>query len=863
MKNQSLMWRWLVLIGLCALSIWRAYPLKEKLPLGIDLQGGYRFVLDIDYEQMRDLDGNEPSPRQREEAQNKALVVLRNRLDSTGTKEATVYKEEGGQIVFEIPGGPQKTTSADPGEGEDAEEAGEAAAADSEDEMTERERLIDLIERPAYLEFRIVHVDNERLVQENLLGPGVAPPGYKLINLDGRPYYQRDSDYEGPTGQDLKDQIREFARVDNRHVLFMQKDNVELVEVYRPVYVERIPQLTGETVSSAFARYDTRNFGYEISLEFRAEGKERFRKITTDYSPGGEKQHPMSDRGPQFRRRLAIIMDDTLLSAPNLNEPIPGGVASISGNFSFEEARTLAASLDSGALPAPIRIESEQLVDPTLGEDSIRQGVNAAIYGLLAVVIFMFVYYMLAGVVVNMALVLDAILMPLGMYLAAGFLGIFGEGGGSGAGNVNQLPTLTLYGIAGLVLTIGMAVDANVLIFERLREEQATGKRLLSSVQSAFEKAFSTIFDANITTMLVAVILFIQGSGPIRGFAVMLTAGILVSMYTALVFTRMGFDMITLSKLEKVKMLSLLPSNLNLNILGKDKIAIGISAVLLVMSIGTFVIKGEKALGIDFTGGSAIRYSLTLPEGQTEGPSEEEIRELLSQAGVSESVIQYQKILIDGNTTSEGQTLQIRIDREYVDMVETAMADAYGETYSLNRVGLDSIGPQVGGEMRERGVKAILFALIGIVIYITVRFEFAFAIGTIAALAHDVIITLGIYFLLGNQLSLPIVAALLTIVGYSANDTIVVFDRIREDLKLLKGKPYREIANLSINQTLSRTLLTSMTTLFTIVMLLIFGGGAIFDFALALFIGVLVGTYSSTFVATPVMLLWHKGDKAA
>ncbi len=860
MKNQSLMWRWLLLICLCALSIWRAYPLKEKLPLGIDLQGGYRFVLDVDYDQMKDLDGGEPSPEQRREAQNKALVVLRNRLDSTGTKEATVYTEDSGQIVFEIPGG--ITPSAEDTSAE--EEGGEQTAdtdGDEAPEMSERDKLIDLIERPAYLEFRIVHVDSPSLVEEKLFRPGIAPPSYKLVTVDGVNYFQKDPDFQGATGEDLQDQIREFARVDNRHVLYMQRDPNQILELYRPVYVERIPQMTGESIARAFAQYDTRNLGYEITLELRPEGRERFRKITTDYAVGGEKQHPLSAQG--FRRQLAIIMDDNLLSAPNLNDPIAGGIASITGNFSFEEARTLAASLDSGALPAPIRIESEQLVDPTLGKDSISQGVNAAIYGLIAVVAFMFIYYMLAGFVVNMALVLDAVLMPLGMYLAAGFLGIFGDGGGSGTGNVNQLPTLTLYGIAGLVLTIGMAVDANVLIFERLREEQAAGKRFVSAVQAAFEKAFSTIFDANITTMLVAVILFIQGSGPIRGFAVMLTAGILVSMYTALVFTRMGFDMISLSKIEKIKMLSLLPANLNLNILGKDKMAIGLSAVLLLLSVGTFFVKGDKALGIDFTGGAAIRYSLILPEGEESGPSEEKIREILSQAGVTESVIQYQKVLIDGNASSEGQTLQVRVDSEFVDTVQDTLMQEYGETYSLNRVGLDQIGPQVGGEMRERGLKAIIFALIGIVIYITIRFEFAFAIGTIAALAHDVIITLGIYFLLGNQLSLPIVAALLTIVGYSANDTIVVFDRIREDLKLLKGKPYREIANLSINQTLSRTLLTSVTTLFTIIMLLMFGGGAIFDFALALFIGVLVGTYSSTFVATPVMLLWHKEEKAA
>ena len=834
MKNKSLLWRWLVLIGLCALSIWRAYPPSEQFNLGIDLQGGYRFVLGVDYDKMEETDGKAPSEQEKNDALQKALVVLRNRVDSTGTREASLYQESD-QIVFEIPG------------------IGTAQ---------EREKLVDLIQQPAYLEFRIVHMDNDRLVGEKLFEPEIAPPGYILVRVEGRPYYQRDPEYTGLYDEEHKARVREFARVDTRHVLFLMDAGLGRNQenpLLTPVYVERKPQMLGDAIRRAVPRANMQDFGYEISLTLRPESAERFLNITRDYGPGGENENPR----PNELRRMAIILDGTLLSAPNLTVEggIAGGNASISGRFDFEEARRLAAALDSGALPAPIEIRTEQQVDPTLGADSIRQGVWAGIAGLALVIVFMFVYYLSAGLVVNMALVLDAILLPLGMFLAGGFLGIFGDGAGAGAANVNELPTLTLYGIAGLVLTIGMAVDANVLIFERLREEQKSGKRLVTSIKSAFEKAFSTIFDANITTLLVAVILFIQGSGPIRGFAVMLTAGILVSMYTALVFTRMGFDMLAMTKLEKIKMLSILPEDLNLDILSKEKVAFTLSGVLLIASVATVVIKGGDVLGIDFTGGTAIRYSLEVP--REEAPSEEEIRDLLTAEGVGESVIQYQRALVEGEAQTSGQNLQVRVDRQFRDVVHETLDGAYGESMGLARVGMDDIGEQVGSDMRNRGIKAIVFALVGIVIYITIRFEFAFAIGTIAALVHDVIITLGIYFMLGHQLSLPIVAALLTIVGYSANDTIVVFDRVREDLKLLKGRPYREIANISINQTLSRTLLTSVTTLITIVMLLLFGGGAIYDFALALFIGVLVGTYSSTFVATPVMLQWHKEEKAS
>lgn len=828
MKNNNMMWRWLVLIGLCAWSVWLAYPLNEKITLGIDLKGGYRFVLGVDYDSLDTEDGRAPTAREREQAQDQALEVLRNRIDGAGTREAVVYKEPGtGRIVFEIPG------------------VGEE----------ERQNLEDLIKRPAYLEFRMVHENNAMLIHD-LLSEGTTPPGYRLVTIEGDRYYQEDPDFEGNRGsEEYKTRVANTGRVSPLYELMLAKERVGTYgEVYRPFYVDTRRVLDGTAIRSARPDYD--EYGQvQVALTMTTEGGRRFFQITRDYIPGGsENPGTGEDARP---RMMGIVMDDTLYSAPRLNEVIPSGSAVISGQFTFEEAATLSAALNSGALPVGVEILMQQQVDPTLGEESVKQGVRAAIFGLIAVGVFMLGYYLLSGVIVNVALILDALLLPLGMFVAAGILSIFSAGGGAGIGNVNALPTLTLPGIAGLVLTIGMAVDANVLIFERIREEQKSGKRLVTAISSGYDKAFSTIFDANITTLLVAFILFTQGSGPIRGFAVILTAGILVSMYTALVFTRMGFDLIAKSGVDKLKMFSLLPENLNIQFLSKDKIALGLSLLVLIGTAVNIGIKGKEVLGIDFTGGAAMLYSFEERE-DLPAPNEDALRSLLSAEGVREAVIQYQR-----EVGADSRTLQVRVDTEFSDITHNTLRTNFGESHDLERIQLDEIGPQVGEELRSKGIKAIIFALLGIVIYITLRFEFAFAIGTISALAHDVLLTVGIYCLFGRQLSLPIVAALLTIVGYSANDTIVVFDRIREDLKLLKGKPYREIANISINQTLSRTLLTSLTTLFTVVMLLIFGGGAIADFALALFIGVLVGTYSSIFVATPVMLLWHKADKAA
>jgi SecD/SecF fusion protein len=817
MKKNNMLWRWLVLAGLCVWSFMLAWPLNERLPLGIDLAGGFRFVLDVDYDALPLEEGQtEPTNEQRRMAQDQALEVLRNRIDGAGTREASVYKEPGtGHIVFEIPG------------------VGDE----------ERQQLEDLIRRPAFLEFRFIHENNDALVAR-LFAEGISPPGYNIVTVQGRQYFQRDSAFVRPQGMTDDEYFALVAgtgRVSSLYELMLSRTFVENYgEFFEPHYVNVIVQLEGTAVRRA--RPDQDEFGrLQVALSLTPEGARRFFRITSD----------------NIGRRLGIVMDDTLYSAPTIQGAIAGGNAVITGSFTFEEVSMLSNALNSGSLPVPVQIIMQQQVQPSLGADAVESGIFAALAGVAVVVVFMLIYYRVSGVVVNLALVLDALLLPLGMMFAAGFLGIFATGGGAGSGNINALPTLTLPGIAGLVLTIGMAVDANVLIFERIREEQKSGKRFVSAIQSGYEKVFSTIFDANITTLLVAVILFMQGSGPIRGFAVMLTAGILVSMYTALVCTRMGFDLLAAySPIKTLKMMSFLPDNLSIDFLSKRKIALGISGLLLIGSLVNIGVRGTDVLGIDFTGGASIRFSLTSDEETR--PSTSEIEAVL---GLPEARIQYQSG-IDGEAAGV-DTLQVSVAAEFSEQARASLLEAFGEEHGFQVIQLEEIGPQVGEQMRNRGIRAIVFALIGIVIYITLRFEFAFAMGTISALAHDVLLTIGIYTLFGRQLSLPIVAALLTIVGYSANDTIVVFDRIREDLKLLKGKPYKDIANISINQTLSRTLLTSVTTLMTVLMLLIFGGGAINDFALALFIGVLVGTYSSIFVATPVMLLWHKDEKTA
>jgi SecD/SecF fusion protein len=818
--DKHALWKWLLLIGLVSWSLVLVTPMEEKIKLGLDLQGGISFLLEV---QTGDMEGDEL-----EDAQLRALEVIRNRVDLMGTEEPIIYPEpRSNRIVVQIPGL----------------------------ETADREWAISTLESAAYLEFRLVHEDNRRLV-ERLWSEELAPEGYRIVRVTEsarngqqftRTYYMRDEvqRIDKDSEREVMDRLRMFQAPPGYDFMLMRREH-QGQDVYEPYFVRRRPELTGEYLSNA--KVDYQQIGTPlVSLTFNSEGAKRFGQVTSDNAPGGA-LNPSRD-GQRF---LAIVLDGVLHSAPFIRTPIYNGQAVIEGSFTQAEARELSVVLRAGSLPAPVRVIEERLVDPTLGKDSVASGTRAIIMGGVLVLVFMLGYYVLAGVVANLALILDLLLLPLGMLIVSGFLGLLTGSGGGGT----DLPTLTLPGIAGIVLTIGMAVDANVLIFERIREEQKAGKRLISAIEAGYDKVFSTILDANVTTLITAVILFWQGSGPIRGFAIMLSAGIVVSMFVALVVTRLIFELVAAkTSIKHIKMFSLL-GDTNIDFLGKRKIAAALSVLIIISTATIFGMRGEQNFGVDFTGGTSLtlRFDEKLPS--------DTVRNALLSAGVQDVFAQYQRETVPAEDGTIREYLLLKVPYGHgdnaKDVLETDLSEA-----GFRIVQEDTVGPQVGRDLRMKGLTAVVFALVGIVIYVSLRFEFAYAMGAIVAIAHDILITVGIFCLLGNQLSLPIIAALLTIVGYSVNDTIVVFDRIREDLGLVRDKTYAQIANLSINQTLSRTVLTSLTTLLTVTMLLIFGGGAIKDFALALFIGILVGTYSSIFIATPIMLMWHKDEKTA
>jgi SecD/SecF fusion protein len=569
--------------------------------------------------------------------------------------------------------------------------------------------------------------------------------------------------------------------------------------------VKQRADLTGDRVTAANPFYDVQ--GYGVAMKLDGEGAKMFGDLTTQHV--GE--------------RLAIMLDGDVQSAPSIRQPIYGGEAVITGRFSDEEARNLASVLEN-PLKTPVQIEETRSVSASLGADSIRSGVGAGLLGLALTLLFVLFYYRLAGFVACLALSVNLILL-FGAMCMFNFV-------------------LTLPGIAGIILTIGMAIDANVLIYERLREEMAAGKSLGAAVGAAYDKAFSAIFDANLTTLITSAILFWQATGPVKGFAITLTLGIIASMFSALLFTRTCFGyMLDKFGLKKLRMLNWIPAH-KIDFLGKRHIALALSAILILGSIAFFAMRGEKNFGVDFTGGDLVVL------GSKEQVPLADLRRSVEAANLGETTLQ--------TAMEEGREL-VTVQSKFGTadtIVAKLQQDFPSAQWTIEQT--DTVGPRIGQELAGRSLFALALGLLGILIYVTMRFEFSFALGAIVALLHDVIITVGVFSMLGREISLVMVGAVLTIAGYSINDTIVVFDRVREGLMSGRRGTVAQIMNECINETLGRTILTGGTTLLATAALFFLGGPVLSDFALAILIGILVGTYSSIFVAAPIVLWWAK-----
>ncbi len=718
----------LCVIGICA---YFAFPLNKRINLGLDLKGGMHLLLRVDAKNL--------SAEAKKDATDRAVEVIRNRIDQFGVRETSIQKQGEDEIVVQLPG------------------------------VTDRERAIDIIGKTALLEFKLVSPDLDKL-KEALAG--TVPEGYEL---------------------------RQSQEEDEN--LLLEKEAV----------------LTGGALINASMRFDQSQFNEPlVTLQFNSEGAKKFSDITAK----------------NVGRRLAIVLDGKVQSAPRIKEAIPSGEAVITGRFTIEQAKDLALVLRVGALPAPMYIEEERTIGPLLGQDSINKGIKATVIGLSLVFIFMAGIYLFSGIVADIALLLNLLIILGGL----GMLPLLFPGVSA---------TLTLPGIAGIVLSLGMAVDANILINERIREELAIGRNLRAAIANGYSKAFSAILDSNVTTLIAAFLLFQFGTGPIRGFAVTLTIGLLASLFTAIIVTRTILELLLRLKVLKSSLPMLrLFGKTRFDFISKRKFFYALSIIVIAVGLVSFFKKGKDAYGIDFAGGQLQEYSFKTP------PAIGDVRDVLKEMGSGDASIQQFK-------DNPGVVL-IRTTEDQSEILTDKLKAAFPQQ-EIQALRIERVGPVAGKHLKTKALSALIWALAGILIYVAIRFKHInFAIAGIVAIFHDLLITLGFLAMTGRQLDLLSITALLTIAGYSINDTIVIYDRVRENSRGFKKLSLYELINLSVNQTLGRTILTTFITLMVVIALLFYGGEVLNNFAFALFVGFISGIYSTIYIASPLVLAWQK-----
>ena len=843
MKSDSMrndIWKWLSLLIIAVFSIYVTFPTKEKLRFGLDLKGGTSFTLGVDKDKLREtiIAANPALSNETAAVEKKIqdtlqgcdariIQVVRRRIDGMGMNEPVIQGMKDHRLLVQLPGVDEET----------------------------RKAAKRSLQSAAFLEFRLTHPRNDELVGK-LMASDACPEGYER---GGSGFVRAANFNEVASRKGYAARLSSFRVPDPRYQFMLEKCSDGS---FRPAFVCRTPPvkepITGEYLTSASVERDPAG-SLAIAFSFNSKGAKLFSETTRNYVAHGPKNR--SDRG----RQLAIILDDTLVSAPVIQSEI-GARGQITGHFTAAEAQQLANDLNAGALPAPLTILAESSVAPTVGEDAINAGMIAAGLGFALVALFMFFYYWFTGLVANVALFLDVALLPAALVLVANVLGVFAKDATMGGTGTLTLPVLTMPGIAGLVLTLGMAVDANVLIFERIREEFEANHAAGTAIKNGYGRAFTAILDSNITTIVTGMILFVVGTGPVRGFAITLTAGVILSMFTAVVVTRLLLDnFVDGNRTKPFRMLKVFKNVPHIPFVKLGRVAFFASFGVIAVSLAIFAIRlvnnRASVLAVDLTGGTSIVYSLD----QSKMPSVGDVRKTIDPFD-NAAIIQYQQGVSDatllvktGETaeTEKGKALENHDVGGYV----TRLLQAKFPDANLKQVSVDEVGSMVGADLKKSGTWAVVLSLCAILIYVGFRFELGFGLGAIVALAHDALISLGLFSLCGRQVSLIVVTAILTIIGYSVNDTIVVFDRIREDLHKDQRTPFKELCDHAINTTLSRTVITSLTTLFAVLALFCFGDGSVFDFALTMLIGIIAGTFSSMFIATPVMVWWYRGKR--
>jgi SecD/SecF fusion protein len=858
----------LALIAVSALVV-----ANKKTQLGLDLKGGVQLVLQ-----------GRPTPQQPtidNSSMERAVDIIRSGCDQLGVSEIEVARVGSDQIQVGIPGatsvgkatecatkparlyffdwepnliGREKAIGGIPGR-EPPKGAFEEANEEWKDagrSTTKRENQ-QLIFSGAYAtEYNAAKLAAEQKPVpdcENCSQPSTyylfqkAPP-HKLI--DG-PEFTREDLYLDPNGKKRSRGAGIMVKVPQGTIVISEKptdSNGQVVEDAEPGWyaLKDDPALSGTEITNPKAEQQETG-GPAVTFQFSGDGREAFQEVTRQIAQRGQARAIGPASGKQAETlsgHFAAILDNEVKTRPIINfAENPDGIdgrtgAQISGGFNgIGEAQDLATFLQRGALPINLNLISQSQVSATLGSEALHQGIKAGIIGLALVVIFLLVFYRFLGLVAALA---------LGAYGVIFFA------------LIKLIPiTLTLPGIAGLILTIGVAADSNIVIFERIKEEVRAGRPMASAIAAGYRRGIATIVDANVVTLLTAFVLFVLATAGVKGFAFTLGVGTIVSLLTAVVFTQAL--LLSMSRSRLLRSPSVLGAaggqrvRWHFNFMGASRWFFTFSGCILIVGALALATK-QLNLGIDFESGTRVEVALTK---QTD---EEGVREALDQAGISTAEVQRESnpglgdnvFLIQSNTLKPNQinAMQKELEREY-----GIAADGFDST---------SVGPTFGATVANSARNALIFSLLVICAYIAFRFDPKFAVPVLIALFHDILITAGVYALTGREVTSGTVAAFLTILGYSLYDTIIVFDRIRENMPRMPRAAFSQIVNRSMSEVLTRSLATSFTTLLAVVSLLVFGGATLQDFAFAMMVGIISGTYSSIFIASPVLTAWKERE---
>ena len=801
-----------VVIGLVAASL--VVIVLRPTVLGLDLQGGVEVVL-----QGRDTADAVVD----DEAIERSIEVIRNRVDRFGVAEPEIQKQGDDQIIVALPGAesPEQVV-------QDLIRPAQLNFYDYEANLVgdQLDSLYDAVKRA-----QRTTPDQERGRPAFYLF-GKAPERTLLLG----PKFGRDSfddavsaQYpQGRPGGTTVEDVPSGLLVAVQESRISQESDLTQNSY---VVMQNDPGLSGNDVARAFVQTNTQGLGgpsTDVAMDFTDEGGDKFQDITAELAARGQLEQELQS--------FAVVLDNEIISTPTIdfNElptGIGGGRARITGNFTSSEARRLADQINSGAIPIELEVISQQEVSATLGAESLRQGLVAGLVGLALVLIFLIAYYRVLGAVAALALLIYASMLYAVIELVP--------------------VTLTLPGIAGIILTIGVASDANVVIFERVREEARAGRTPRTALLNGYKRGIGAIIDANVVTLATAVILFLFATAGVRGFAFTLFIGVLLSFFTAVFATRAIFGvLVDTPLLRDDKFMGLKQRQLDWNFdwVGRWKMWLAISFIPIVIGMGWIGINGLN-LGLDFESGS--RFSLTFEEQ----PSETELREVFSDLGLTAKVQETESVTDPGEigfqvTTSVLQPQQ-RVDVE--NEIEAALGAFETDQFEL-------VGPTFGRQIVRNAITAIILSFLAMVIYLTVRFEYKLALPALLSVVQDVLLSISIYAFTGREVTAATVAALLTVLGYSLYDVVIVFDRIRENVPILRGWKYRDVVNRSISEVLTRSLITTFTTLVPIIALFFFGGETLKDFAFALMVGIFSGGASSIVISAPLAALWKERE---